>query len=463
MSAYYEFEVKLLEVSVAPTRRFLLNQRATFLDLHDALQHAFSWEGKQWWGFGSSPGARGDIADRDGEQGPRAEHVKLISYFGEALGEGASQVRYTYGVDAGWSHLVAFNRVVTRHRPTHWRELLDGAHIAPPEYFSGVADYERWCVFSATGEYPQGTGKVEAFVASLARHGISRERLATFDLDAQRRRFDVLLDPLSYQHLFTWRASPPARRAKRLKPKVKGRRRVDKDLIAIPRPDASDFQAHLPRFLDYVVAPSWMSVFELLQTYLLVVRSGGRHETSLGMCTWLYILVCDEAQGDVLQPSSPPIQAAMVIYWLDALFEQQPSFPRLAEQFDVSAASIESSFAQLNALMEGDALAPETFGQLLRFYAEAMDVLNQAGAEAYVRALAPESQVVADFAAQVAELAVANGVLESEGGAQILDNLLQYIQESEDEEDLARRMRELYQRLGLAPIASPAFDPLPAK
>ncbi len=478
MSVYYEFEVKLLEMSPAPTRHFLLHQSATFLDLHDAIQHAFNWDDDHLWGFGSSRSDLGDIADSEGEDGPPAERVKLTSYFGEALGKGPKQVHYIYDFGDSWQHLITFKRVVTLPKPTHWRKLLAGAHVAPLEDCGGAVGYERLRALATTGEDPWGELEVDEIDDYLEERGITREGLASFDLLAQSRRFDVPLDPKKHKHIIQAGAAAEAAPAKPAKQKGKSAKGSAKPVAAVkaaqvgkskpgkskpgakpvPPPDveyinksipidAALFQASVGAFLKHEISPAWLHVFELIEDFLFTHRGDLENNFVLGLSAWLYILVANAAQGGVIKERKAEIHAASVIYWIDTLHQGAPPFKRLSEQFGVSIPSVRAAYAELEELL-GDARSPRRLKALMAFHQQTYALLLK---------LIPPSQPSPVFTSSfrehlddlIARLNHTLDVLDDAQGAEVLGDLMGDLVYNKGAVKLARRLSAMMELLGM--------------
>jgi hypothetical protein len=150
MSGCLEIEVSLKHIRPRIWRRFLLNEQATFADLHRAIQDAFGWMSCHLWEFQAAGRHRESIAGVPddgfgwGEPTPDAEKVLVTAYLGRA----ARTCVYLYDFGDDWEHTVKLTRTVEQDA---WRVLLAGRRSAPPEDCGGVPGYED-CVAVASGE-----------------------------------------------------------------------------------------------------------------------------------------------------------------------------------------------------------------------------------------------------------------------------------------------------------------------
>lgn len=359
MHKYYEFDIKLLDAKPVPTRQFVIHHRATFHDLHEAIQDAFAWYGGHLWDFGSARRVLSDIADCEGQEGPLASRVTLRSYFGEE-GELARKAYYTYDYGDCWEHLVTLKRVVLKEDATHWRQLLAGKHMAPPEDCGGTPGYMRIISLLETGQDPWGESEAD-IREFLDHYNVSKKDL-TFDLARQCALFDVLIDPKV--HKINKRKKAPKKSKHTPKRSVRLQQQnpthtSKKSTTPTTKAPAQRARTYstaelvdlaLPSFFHNPLSPDKREVFTLLERYLTLYRTEDVTNTHLGLCGWIHALIEHEQRGGGLKTRKPQIHAAAVVYWLDTLFGVTPSFNRLAERFGVSGPSIKTAYLDLCAL-----------------------------------------------------------------------------------------------------------------
>jgi hypothetical protein len=149
MPNYLDLEVQLDGVTPRIWRRFLLRERATFLDLHHAIQAACGWDDCHLFVFRDAAGnALAGVADDGGWGEPEPDAGKVRA--ADTLRKRWS-VHYEYDFGDGWEHTVEVKEIVSlTERFT--RRLLGGARAFPPEDCGGLPGYEDVLAVVAGGE-----------------------------------------------------------------------------------------------------------------------------------------------------------------------------------------------------------------------------------------------------------------------------------------------------------------------
>jgi len=157
MPNYLEFEVTLRGATPKIWRRFLLREKATFLDLHEAIQDA-----AQWWNYHlfvfRSPKTGEELAgvpsdeDMEGTEAPDAADIKVAPYF---KAKGMKSCLYEYDFGDSWYCDVKLVQEVYDAK-TFKRRLLGGERAFPHEDCGGMDGYERCAEFVKTGKDPWG-------------------------------------------------------------------------------------------------------------------------------------------------------------------------------------------------------------------------------------------------------------------------------------------------------------------
>ena len=183
MGEYFRFRVQLVGVKPPIFRRFLLTTKATFHDLHDAIQAACGWEDAHLYAF--RPSARGDaiagVPDNSGmgSADPNGKKVPLTKWFSLT---GNKTCIYEYDFGDGWLHDIKLE-TLEQHDGAWKRRLLDGARAFPPEDCGGLHGYEN-CVALAAGN-----DDVDADADEL-REWLGDWEPELFDMVRTKRRFD---------------------------------------------------------------------------------------------------------------------------------------------------------------------------------------------------------------------------------------------------------------------------------
>jgi hypothetical protein len=177
MPNYFEFEVSLREIKPKIWRRFLIQEGATFMDLHEAIQEACGWWNCHLFVFHTPDGnpIAGIPDDEYGEPDPDAEKVKLASFFGPG---GHKHCRYNYDFGDDWN-LEIKCLWIPELQDDFKRRLLDGGRAFPKEDCGGVPGYRDCVRVAKGGKDPEDLKKWLG--------GWHPER---FDLGAIRKRFD---------------------------------------------------------------------------------------------------------------------------------------------------------------------------------------------------------------------------------------------------------------------------------
>ncbi len=183
MTWYSDFEVTLLGAEPPVWRRFLIRPNATFMDLHEAIQHACGWQNSHLFVFrDSGGGAIAGLPDDEGfdEPDPDAAFIKLSSFFQP---DAVETCAYEYDFGDSWEHSVVLKGTVDLEESFE-RRLIDGGRAFPLEDSGGLRGYED-CVKAV-----QGFGQTKFGSASEAREWLGDWDPEIFDLASAKRIFD---------------------------------------------------------------------------------------------------------------------------------------------------------------------------------------------------------------------------------------------------------------------------------
>lgn len=138
MPNYLDLEVSLDHVEPRIWRRFLLRDRASFLDLHHAIQHACGWENSHLFAFLDDAGnVVAGVPNGFGMGPPDPDAAKVRA--GDHLKRHWT-VNYVYDFGDSWEHSITLHEVATLDERFRQR-LTDGARAFPPEDCGGVPGY----------------------------------------------------------------------------------------------------------------------------------------------------------------------------------------------------------------------------------------------------------------------------------------------------------------------------------
>ncbi|MFQ5506477.1 MAG: SEC-C metal-binding domain-containing protein, partial [Planctomycetota bacterium] len=180
---YSRFRVMLVDAAPAIWRRSLLQSRASFYDLHEAIQ-ACGWTNSHMWHFVDHSAAVIAGIPNDfgfGDPEPEAALVPLTAYFKQA----GDDCVYMYDFGDGWEHEIVLE-CVGQLVEGFDRVLLDGAMPFPPEGCGGIPGCARLRKYLETGEDPWDDAES---LGEWAR-GL---RLDGLDLDRVRRLFGAVI------------------------------------------------------------------------------------------------------------------------------------------------------------------------------------------------------------------------------------------------------------------------------
>jgi hypothetical protein len=180
MPNYLDIEVSLDDVEPRIWRRFLMRERSTFLDLHEAIQDACGWQRDHLFAFRGEDGSVVAGMPDDfgfGPPDPDAAKVRAADYLKRRW-----SVVYEYDFGDSWLHTVELKEVVS-HEQKFIRRIVGGARAFPPEDCGGVPGYEDVVAVASGGQATyHDTEELREWCA-----GWDPER---FDLEALRRTFD---------------------------------------------------------------------------------------------------------------------------------------------------------------------------------------------------------------------------------------------------------------------------------
>ncbi len=177
---YLNVEVSLDGISPRIWRRFLLRDRASFLDLHQAIQDACGWDNTHLFAFLAADGEVVAGVPNDfgcGEPHPDAGEVPAGGWL-----KRHGSVVYEYDFGDSWRHTVELIEVTTRDE-RFTRRLVGGARSFPPEDCGGLpATRDVLAVASA--------GQARYHDTEMLQRWYGDWDPEAFDLEAVRQRFD---------------------------------------------------------------------------------------------------------------------------------------------------------------------------------------------------------------------------------------------------------------------------------
>jgi len=182
MPRYLEVVIALRGVKPRIWRRFALAEKATFEDLHEAIQDACGWQNYHLFVFNESKGRKAIAGIPDDEYGtpdPDAARVKVSEWIGE---EESATCDYLYDFGDSWEHTVRIDR--KEHSDRFTRRLLGGGRAFPHEDSGGTPGYERYCSIVLDGKDPYGESVKDAL------GWLGNWHPDHFDLESAQAKFD---------------------------------------------------------------------------------------------------------------------------------------------------------------------------------------------------------------------------------------------------------------------------------
>ena len=145
--AVYQFHVSLADIQPKIWRRIQVPQKATFWDLHVAIQNAMGWSNSHSHEFRVDDPKTGDevrigVPDvEDPREVPTLPgwEVPLAQYL-----DGAHPLaRYVYDFGDEWQHDILLEGLEPGERGVHYPHCVDGERACPPEDCGGPSGYEE--------------------------------------------------------------------------------------------------------------------------------------------------------------------------------------------------------------------------------------------------------------------------------------------------------------------------------
>lgn len=142
--AIYQFKVTLKGIRPPIWRRFLIDNRVTFEDLHIIIQIVMGWENYHLYSFDTKD-ARVEILDDSFEFFPSSKEIYDAeeTQVGELLTEEKQKCLYTYDFGDDWEHELVLEKVLPIDEKILVPTCLKGKRACPPEDCGGVYMYNE--------------------------------------------------------------------------------------------------------------------------------------------------------------------------------------------------------------------------------------------------------------------------------------------------------------------------------
>ena len=142
--AIYQFKVTLKGIRPPIWRRFLIDNRVTFEDLHIIIQIVMGWENYHLYNFDTKD-TRVEIVDDSFEFFPSSKEVYDAeeTQVGELLTEEKQKCLYTYDFGDDWEHELVLEKVLPIDEKILVPTCLKGKRACPPEDCGGVYMYNE--------------------------------------------------------------------------------------------------------------------------------------------------------------------------------------------------------------------------------------------------------------------------------------------------------------------------------
>ena len=137
-------------------RRILIENKATFLALHNAIQKSFGWEDSHLHEFrvaGANIGLMPDEMDAFEDEKPDFESKKtLLVQFFEKEGQ---TILYVYDFGDDWMHKIKLEKILQKEKGKKYPACIDGAMNCPPEDCGGIYRYEEFKKAVSDKKHPE--------------------------------------------------------------------------------------------------------------------------------------------------------------------------------------------------------------------------------------------------------------------------------------------------------------------
>lgn len=137
MAAVLQLKILLKEIKPLIWRRFLVEGRLTFHQLHEVIQVVMGWENYHLYEFPFKQfhfGIPENKHDTEYEDARKA-HLK------DFLEKEKQKLNYLYDFGDGWEHFLVIEKTMEKANGKKCPVCLDGARACPPEDCGGIPGY----------------------------------------------------------------------------------------------------------------------------------------------------------------------------------------------------------------------------------------------------------------------------------------------------------------------------------
>jgi hypothetical protein len=155
----FQFKVQLKNITPAIYRNILVPESATFLQLHEIIQHTMGWDNYHLFQFVIDRNTFIGIPNKEFDFGEvyDAKKIKLKDFFNPLN----RKILYEYDFGDSWEHTVTLSKVMENEKNINYAVCLKGQRNCPPEDCGGPWGYEMFLAAITDKKNPEHNQMLE--------------------------------------------------------------------------------------------------------------------------------------------------------------------------------------------------------------------------------------------------------------------------------------------------------------